>query len=163
MPNFTPSERSESDGRSRGTSVGLGVSYEGSSKHETVSLNFLGSEDTSVSECDTIYFTTSRCLLILDPFILDVSLEERMEILEFIKPETGFVLEEDALFHEHCRWNGGDATCLIIIVKNVVNYCKVCASNVGANSKHCGECNKCISDFDHHCQWLNNCIGKDNY
>ena len=41
-------------------------------------------------------------------------------------------------------------------------YCKVCASNVGANSKHCGECNKCVSDFDHHCQWLNNCIGSQN-
>lgn len=42
-------------------------------------------------------------------------------------------------------------------------YCNFCKSPVNATSKHCIRCNRCTLNFDHHCKWVNNCIGDINY
>jgi hypothetical protein len=41
--------------------------------------------------------------------------------------------------------------------------CTICKTHVSDQSKHCGECGRCVAGFDHHCKWTNNCIGKLNY
>ncbi|XP_046642114.1 probable palmitoyltransferase ZDHHC11B [Daphnia pulicaria] len=40
-------------------------------------------------------------------------------------------------------------------------WCDVILSS--PQTKHCSLCNKCIEGFDHHCKWLNQCIGSRNY
>jgi palmitoyltransferase len=43
------------------------------------------------------------------------------------------------------------------------SFCWVCQVHVAKPSKHCRFCCKCIKGFDHHCAWLNTCIGEANY
>ncbi|KQJ91709.1 protein S-acyltransferase 18 [Brachypodium distachyon] len=44
-----------------------------------------------------------------------------------------------------------------------ISFCPVCDCEVKLRSKHCKTCERCVDGFDHHCRWLNNCIGRRNY
>ena len=41
--------------------------------------------------------------------------------------------------------------------------CYRCGLQVKSDTKHCNICNKCVQGFDHHCLYLNTCIGEPNY
>ena len=55
-------------------------------------------------------------------------------------------------------------TWLELIEKNIYinDYCPYCKTLKTVKIKHCHICKKCIDGFDHHCNWIDNCVGDKN-
>jgi len=86
-----------------------------------------------------LHVSTHLTVLLLDPADPEVR----------ARPTDQIVPEFDRTKHRHVIENGRCHLC------NITTY--------GRHTKHCSICNKCVPRFDHHCKWLNNCIGGRNY
>ena len=44
-----------------------------------------------------------------------------------------------------------------------LQFCFACELLQPPRSKHCKLCERCVREFDHHCTWLNSCVGSGNH
>ncbi|KAG9244655.1 hypothetical protein BJ878DRAFT_440949 [Calycina marina] len=67
-------------------------------------------------------------------------------------PKLGGLTEQKALINE-----------LLSLWKfDQQNFCVTCMVRQPLRSKHCKRCNRCVAKHDHHCPWVNNCVGVNN-
>ena len=103
-------------------------------------LHPLLNEDTKIAasfDCFTVLFVVS--------FLVTVFCGICTMTIDPVDPLVVQAEEGDHEVHEDILW------------------CRYCRASVQLDSKHCWDCNKCVANFDHHCPWLNTCIGTRNY
>lgn len=51
---------------------------------------------------------------------------------------------------------------IALFLNETRKICLECVRRKPKRSYHCDICQVCIPQYDHHCTWINNCVGKKN-
>lgn len=76
--------------------------------------------------------------------------------------DPGFIKKPTPSLNPTGKVQPGDFMALLEIF-DPVSLCQFCEVIRTPRSRHCYLCNRCIERFDHHCPWVNTCIGSNNY
>jgi len=60
--------------------------------------------------------------------------------------------------HLKYRWKPADEEDVAYL-----QYCQPCQGYKAPRAHHCKSCKRCIMKMDHHCPWINNCVGHYNH
>jgi ankyrin repeat protein len=105
-------------------------------------------------------------VLFLFPFLIDSILSQIAYMTLFVLIMITFILlnYKDPGYSQKINIKMQKEKILYAIENNlkIENYCPMCLEKTNESFKHCHHCNICIKDYDHHCFWINNCVGQNN-
>jgi hypothetical protein len=64
---------------------------------------------------------------------------------------------------KNCIVNSSNKYLYIKGIRYKLKFCRTCMILRAPGISHCKICNFCVERYDHHCPWIGNCIGKNNY
>uniref|UniRef100_A0A8D0H6C7 Palmitoyltransferase n=1 Tax=Sphenodon punctatus TaxID=8508 RepID=A0A8D0H6C7_SPHPU len=103
-----------------------------------------------LSYCQELEFSTPFLLL---PYLL-LPINAGFFLLCSCTDPGTVTKSNQALFAQAYAYDG------VMFEKGAI--CPTCNVRKPARSKHCGLCERCVHRFDHHCVWINNCVGAFN-
>ncbi len=84
--------------------------------------------------------------------------------LTFLLVVLGNYLLLNIVFHYwRALWLGPGHPPERALVRQVVSVCKKCVAPRPPRAHHCSVCGRCVLKMDHHCPWINNCVGHLNH
>lgn len=115
--------------------------------HDKVNHNFPDiSIDSHIGVFCVLFYTSSLLAVIV--WVLLVLIDSNPGAIATRDKDYDEIFEECSLTNEP---------------PNSRKYCNTCFMKKPLRSKHCAVCGFCTARMDHHCVWLNNCVGVRNH
>jgi len=106
------------------------------------------------------------CFISVSQRVLSYSIIISFILASFVNP--GIIPRNDRIPREldpHINVQGQPNARFLRINGHTIRqkFCNTCLIFRPPRSKHCSFCDNCVLRFDHHCNWLGNCVGLHNY
>ena len=110
-----------------------------------------------------IYFLGSfYSIFVFIPFSIFMFLTGYFMLLTYLT-EPGIIPRNHPKFQGEIKNNEDNEENKAIPRIYTQRKCPTCKIIRPPGASHCSECNNCVLDFDHHCVFVSNCIGKRNH